>query len=60
MDIKSNYSVFADCNSNTIILRVPSETLIDMVKSYNGEDKELILLKLQQARLRKDLKERMM
>lgn len=31
-----------------------------MVKSYNGEDKELILLKLQQARLRKDLKERMM
>ena len=60
MDIKSNYSVFADCNSNTIVLRVHSETLIDMVKSYNGEDKELILLKLQQARLRKDLKERMM
>ena len=63
MDISSNYSLFSDCNSDTIVMRVPSLTLLNMIKSYEGNDKELILLKLQQMRKSEKIKnliERMM
>ena len=63
MDISSNYSLFSDCNSNTMVMRVPSLTLLNMIKSYEGNDKELILLKLQQMRKSEKIKnliERMM
>ena len=63
MDISSNYSLFSDCNSDTIVMRVPSLTLLNMIKSYRGNDKELILLKLQQMRKSEKIKnliERMM
>nr|DAT40190.1 MAG TPA: hypothetical protein [Caudoviricetes sp.] len=63
MDISSNYSLFSDCSSDTIVMRVPSLTLLNMIKSYEGNDKELILLKLQQMRKSEKIKnliERMM
>ena len=44
-------------------MRVPSLTLLNMIKSYEGNDKELILLKLQQMRKSEKIKnliERMM
>lgn len=63
MDISSNYSLFSDCNSDTIVMRVPSHTIIKMISSYDGDDKELILLKLTQMRKSEKIKnliERMM